>query len=111
MSDDVTYISLHCYGCGKYNCSICPIGTYVPEDSLRGCVRQISEDDFARYHHLADEELPFAKDKEEVLNRISELERKICSAPLSHILDAKGKILSSKKMDKLIEEYNESIRK
>lgn len=109
MSDDVTYISLYCYTCPKYDCAFCCIGSYVPEDSLRGCVRQITEDDFAKYHHLTDEELPFAMDKEKVLNEISDIERKICSASVSHILDAKGKVLTSKKLDELIDEYNDKI--
>lgn len=57
--DDYYFITLHCYDCDNTQCSICPCGTCVDEDNLRGCTRKVSEEDYVKYEHYMNEVLPF----------------------------------------------------
>ena len=57
--EDTYIITLRCYDCENDNCELCPCGTVVDEDNLRGCTRKVSEDDFARYEHYIEEVAPF----------------------------------------------------
>lgn len=57
--DDEYLITLKCCDCENYNCSICPLGTVIDEDNLRGCTRRVSEEDYAKYEHYIDEVSPF----------------------------------------------------
>lgn len=112
MSDDKCYVTMRCRECPKYNCELVPIGTYIPEDSLKGCTRQIDEETYAKYKHLKEEVYPFCRtqeDKLRCLDRIDMIEKTILHSPIGRLLDSKGKALSSKRLDKFIQEYNESI--
>lgn len=57
--EETYIITLRCNECENNNCELCPCGTYVDEENLRGCTRKVSEDDFARYEHYTEEVAPF----------------------------------------------------
>lgn len=52
-------ITLRCKDCENFNCSLYPVGIYIPEDSLQGCTRKLSDLDFDKYIHYTEEVLPF----------------------------------------------------
>lgn len=99
--DDYYFITLHCYDCDNAQCSICPCGTYVAEDNLRGCTRKVSEDDYARYDHYINEVLPFLhldKNKESIsrtYNEVLEFLYYIYSQPLGQKLGKSGRAILS----------------
>lgn len=57
--DDYYFITLRCHDCDNIDCDICPCGTYVDENNLRGCTRKVSEEDYVKYEHYINEVLPF----------------------------------------------------
>lgn len=53
------YITLRCKDCENTQCSICPKGNYIAENDMRGCTRQVSTEEAARYQHYLQEIAPF----------------------------------------------------
>lgn len=53
------YITLRCRDCENTQCSICPKGNYIAENDMRGCTRQVSIEEAARYQHYLQEIAPF----------------------------------------------------
>lgn len=96
------YITLQCISCDNVNCRY---GRYfIPDDSLEGCTRKVSEEQWEKLEHLTKEVLPFipmyknrhtAQDK---LQEISTFLDEIYSCPLGKLLDAKGKVIESPKI-------------
>lgn len=96
--DEVYYLTLRCGECENYDCKICPQGTYVPEDSLRGCTRKVREDDVAKFEHYMVEVLPFMKTySKEAASRtykeIIDFLFYIYSCPLGQKLGKSGRVL------------------
>lgn len=95
------YITLRCVECGNTHCSICPCGTYVPEDSLRGCTRKVSELDAEKFYHYQQEVIPFIhmnKNQEtscRTHNEILNFFERIYSSPLGKRLGKSGKALTN----------------
>lgn len=97
--DDYYFITLHCYDCDNAQCSICPCGTYVAEDNLRGCTRKVSEDDYARYDHYINEVLPFLhlntyKASSALYKEIIDFLFYLYQQPLGQQIGRSGRILS-----------------
>lgn len=79
-------------------CEGCPLGTYVPEGSLRGCTRKASNDDIAKFEHLHDEVMPFIwqlahEDRMAALQEMEAVEDGICGSELGRYVDSKGKVM------------------
>lgn len=49
------HIYFKCAECENSSCDVCPLGTYVPEGSARGCVRKATDEEMTRYTHLTEE--------------------------------------------------------
>ena len=94
------FVTLHCIDCGNVKCGICPIGTYIPEDSLRGCTRKVSEKTAEKFYHYTQEIIPFihmnksldtsCRTHNEILNFMDT----IYSSPLGRRLGKSGKALT-----------------
>lgn len=97
--DDYYFITLRCHDCDNINCDICPCGTYVDENNLRGCTRKVSEEDYVKYEHYINEVLPFLrlnKNKETTSHTIKEIMAflyYIYSRPLGVKLGKSGRAL------------------
>lgn len=72
-------------------CEICPLGSYLPEGSLKGCTRKVTEKDAARLTHLREEVIPFGATKDEFKEAELE-ERKTFESELGQKIGHNGKI-------------------
>lgn len=87
-------IKLICRECENQECIYCPLGSYIPEFSKRGCLKKVSEEDSLKMYHYLYEVVPLmqtgaSKEKyEEILNFLNE---RIYTAKTVNLLDAKGK--------------------
>lgn len=78
-------------------CKECPLGTYIPEGSMRGCTRKVQEECKARFEHMHDEVMPFLNqltydDKIAALQEAEDLELEACGSALGRYVDSKGKV-------------------
>lgn len=96
------YITLQCIGCDNINCRY---GRYfIPDDSLEGCTREVSEEQWEKLEHLTKEVLPFIpmyKNHNAAQNKLQEISTfldEIYSCPLGKLLDTKGKVIESPKI-------------
>ena len=91
------YITLMCGKCDNTDCDICPLGTYIPEGSLRGCTRKASSNIESEYEYLREEleysEAATDKYKSYLLEQQEELYNKIYNCPLGKKLDKNGKVV------------------
>jgi DNA-directed RNA polymerase beta subunit len=91
-------ITLKCGNCDKFECDICPIGTYVPEGSERGCIRSVTENIAAQYEYINEELMYINKNNKRYYNYLlkekEENQNKIFDSPLVNKLDKNGKIVS-----------------
>jgi hypothetical protein len=91
------FVTLRCGKCGNMNCDICPIGTYIPEGSKRGCTREVTEDINATYEYLMEEikysDSSTTKYKDYLNTELESLYQNIYSCPISRKLDKNGKIV------------------
>ena len=53
------FLRLNCFDCENSNCTKCPTGTYISVDIPKGCLREVSEEDYISYFHYINEMLPF----------------------------------------------------
>ena len=92
-----TGVTLRCSECSNTSCKICKIGAYVPQDSLRGCIRIPKSDDIAaKYYHYKQELLPFLKTLPKVTeccDKIDSLESDIFDSDIDSIISPTGKII------------------
>lgn len=87
------WVNLQCKTCGKHDCPLSRL--YIPEGSLEGCTRKVSELEYIKYNHYMMEVLPFIlkrKDVFDVLNEIEDFLTTIENRPLGHLIDSRGKI-------------------
>lgn len=91
-------VNLRCRECSSFSCDICPIGTYVPEDSLRGCSRKLSDEEYAEYIHIKEEVFPFLRKSQyrKFFEQCDYLDKLLLSKPIVHILDKKGKVIDDR---------------
>jgi len=91
------YITLRCAKCDNPDCRL---GRYViPEDSLEGCTRKVTDEQAAQLQHYTEEVLPFVNmyknfsAAQEKLEEIYQFLLTIYSCPVGKLLDAKGKVI------------------
>lgn len=104
------YVDFHCCDCDNDTCLLCPLGSYVPQDSGQGCTRKMDEDLYAEYSHLKDEVLPFIplgqyKCNFEEFDRVNNFIFNRCK--IGTVLDIQGKAIGTKK--KQIDTYNSNL--
>lgn len=99
MEEEKFIIKLKCYECENTNCSLYPRGTYVgDEESLQGCSRSVSEEDYAKYQHYEQEIWPFAHTNTsysrqmDIYKKIIDFLYHIYNQPVLHTYNSKGKI-------------------
>lgn len=93
-------LKLRCYTCDNAICD--KARKYISEDSLEGCIREISEEDYETYYHYMSEILPMlpifaaqGSDVDDSFNEIFDfLNKKIYQAPFIKKLDRRGKVKS-----------------
>lgn len=92
-------ITLKCNECENFNCEICPIGSWIDPDSLKGCTRNVEEDICIQFFHLQQEISPFLKinptpQKSEAYYReAARLQNKIYSTEVLQKIGKSGKII------------------
>lgn len=92
------FLTLRCAECGKWPCD--RAREYIPEGSLEGCTREVTEEQSEEFSHYLSEVLPFlarrrrtdATDAE--FCRIEDLLQHIYSCPFGRKLDAAGRVVS-----------------
>ena len=72
-------------------CEICPLGSYLPEGSLKGCTRKVTEEGAARLMHLREEVIPFGATEDEFKEAELE-EQKTFESELGQRIGHSGKI-------------------
>lgn len=92
-------LTLRCYACDNTSCGICPIGSWNDEQSQKGCVRQVCEIDYIKFHHLFDEVYPFLKQstekrKKQVYQESVDLLNKIYNCAIVNKITDNGKLAS-----------------
>lgn len=55
--EDTHILNFLCANCDNPNCQLGRL--FIPEDSLEGCSRRVSEEEFSRYVHYMTEVIPF----------------------------------------------------
>lgn len=94
------FVTLKCYICGNMDCSYAR--EYIPEDSLEGCTRQVSEELAEKFIHDTQEVLPFLRMRrrtESTDRSFAAIEKNfesIYSSPLGRLIDSKGKVNTRK---------------
>lgn len=89
------FVSLRCVDCDNSECKTAR--RFIPEDSLEGCTRDVSEEQGERLYYYMNEVLPFIKMNDDstyvrdTCNEISSFLDSIYSQPIGARLDAKGK--------------------
>ena len=91
-------LKLRCYTCDNTVCD--KARRYIPEDSLEGCLREVSDEDYETYYHYMSEILPmlpiFAAQGSNVDDSFNEifnfLNKKVYQAPFVKKLDRRGKV-------------------
>lgn len=93
---DKVILNFACITCDNVECNIGP--KYYPPDSLVGCSRWVSQEEYAKYIHYINEVIPFWKNYSvNYVNNsyleISSFLQKIYSYPIVHRLDKKGQVI------------------
>lgn len=89
------FIKLQCRTCDNIDCELGR--KVIPEDSLEGCTREVSEDLAAQYYHATEEVLPFVllgKNPETSwgkLEEISCIQEQVYQQKVGSLLDSKAK--------------------
>ena len=89
---------LRCKDCENMNCVYSH--EYIPEGSLEGCTRILTDDAYAKYEHLLLEKWPNAISMEYPRETISQIYKEIVTflddetyaAPIGQKLDKRGKV-------------------
>lgn len=90
------FVTLKCSMCGNMDCMYAR--KYIPEDSLEGCTRQVSEELAEKFIHDTQEVLPFLRTRhrtESTDKSFAAIEKNfesIYSSPLGRLIDSKGKV-------------------
>ncbi len=90
------FITLKCSECGNTDCAYAH--EYIPEDSLEGCTRKVSEELAEKFIHDTQEVLPFLRARrrtESTDKSFAAIEKNfesIYSSPLGRLIDSKGKV-------------------
>ena len=93
MDEDYYFITLRCYDCENNKCELCPCGTIVHEEDLKGCIRKVSEETYAKYEHYIEEVLPFLKGNKSIYKEIIDFLFSLYEEPVSQKLNRKGKVI------------------
>lgn len=95
------FVTLRCAGCDNPNCKI---GRYIiPDDSLEGCTREVTDEQAAQLTHYIDEVLPFIpmyKNTDVIYQKFDEIYdflQSIYTCPIGRLLDARGKVIDNPK--------------
>lgn len=93
---DKVILNFSCATCDNIDCNIG--AKYFTLDSLIGCSRQVSEEEYAKYIHYMNEIVPFWKNYSLDYVNSSYLEiysflQNIYTYPIVHKLDKKGKVI------------------
>lgn len=89
------FIKLQCRTCDNIDCQLGR--KVIPEDSLEGCTREVSEDLAAQYYHATEEVLPFVllgKNPDsswEKLEEITRIQEQVYQQKIGSLLDSKAK--------------------
>ncbi len=90
------FVTLRCSICGNMDCPYAR--KYIPEDSLEGCTRQVSEELAEKFIHDTQEVLPFLRTRrrtESTDKSFAAIEKNfesIYSSALGRLIDSKGKV-------------------
>ena len=101
LSDEEKYfIKLSCDDCENLSCSLCPIGTYIPQDSQQGCTKEVCENDYIQYENFLHERIPFMRTLSEqesrtLYNDYIDFLNKIYQSPTKNRLGKSGKVLKN----------------
>ena len=99
------FLKLRCYDCDNVECQLCPLHSWIDEESLEGCTREVSENFYARYEHEIQEVLPFQSLGQTVdYSIIDNIQAQLYSKRIGTMLDEKGKATGRKK--KIIDKLN-----
>lgn len=83
------YITLRCKHCDNTDCPIAR--AYIPEDSLEGCTRRVSEEDSEKFQYYIEEVIPLSHSFSRLEEARVFLDR-MYHMPFGRKLDAKGKV-------------------
>ncbi len=98
------FLKLRCYDCDNTDCALCPLHSWIDEESLEGCTREVSENFYAKYEHEIAEVLPFQSLGQKVdYSTIDYIQAQLYSKRIGTMLDANGKTTDRKRriIDKL----------
>lgn len=90
------YVTLRCRNCDNIDCKLARQS--IPEDSLEGCTREVTDEQVELLLHYKEEVLPFIPmyknylGAQEKLEEIYQFLLTIYSCPLGKMLDPKGKV-------------------
>lgn len=90
------YVTLRCATCDNADCKLARL--FIPEDSLEGCTREVTDEQGELLLHYREEVLPFIPmyknhfAAQEKLEEIYQFLLTIYSCPLGKMLDSKGKV-------------------
>lgn len=92
-------VKLKCNDCPSFSCGICPIGKWVDNESLRGCSRKLTEDEYIEYLHIKEEVIPFVKSRQnfKVFDSVDRIDKLLLSKPLVHEFDDRGKVVETRR--------------
>lgn len=85
------FVTLRCRHCDKVDCP--SARPYIPDDSLEGCTRQVSDLDAEKFQYYIEEVIPMHPPMTRLLDAEQFLQQ-IYQAPLGRKLDVKGKAVS-----------------
>lgn len=88
------FVTLRCATCGNADCDIAR--KYIPEGSLEGCTRSVSDLEADQYTYITNEFLPTCQLLHNPMPRLDEAEeflQSLYSHELGAKIDAKGKAL------------------
>lgn len=89
------FVKLQCRTCDNIDCQLGR--KVIPEDSLEGCTREVSEDLAAQYYHATEEVLPFVllgKNPDsswKKLEEITRIQEQVYQQKIGSLLDSKAK--------------------
>lgn len=91
------FITLKCRECDNIDCPIAR--EYIPDDSIEGCTKDVTEEDAEKFYYYTEEILPFVRQYENFdvaqkrLDEIYIFLNHLYGLPTGNKLDSKGKVI------------------
>lgn len=102
------YLNLTCYDCDNTDCELCPLLSWIDNESLEGCTREVDEDLYIKYEHEKNEILPFVSLGQPIdFKKIDNIQNEIYHKKIGTMLDKKGKAITQKR--KIIDKMNSNF--